>query len=590
MRRFVVLIGALVVPVLPAVVAAPAYAATNTICVGTADPACGGAPLSTISAALTAANVDGQDSVVLVGPGTFTEGPLTITGDSSPLLIKGAGQGVTELEPPAAAGQQTYLSVNHATVSDLTLTMPAATSDGDQAIQAYNGSVIDHVTVDGSGTTNTTGVHLTQATLSHSVVQLPKPGGTRAVYVEGASLVSDSAVTGTTGVSQSATPGSPDTLTRLTISAGFDGIVTDGGIIDVDDTVVDLGSSSGSGILVANFNNSPTPKVVNANHLTIVGGGAGSEGVYAYAASPAGKQSAIVTLTNSIVRGPTVSVLAEAGNDGAQGGNSVATVTMSHTDYQVATPTSTANGTATITLQAGNVVDVDPAFVNPAAGDYHLPRTSPLVDQGDPAAGGPALDRDGLARVVDGDGNGSQVRDMGAYEYQDVTAPDTVISSGPQGPTSDATPTFGFTSETGATFECKVDSAAYAACASPFTTAPLADGAHAFSVRATDASHNTDATPATRPFTVDTVAPETVITKKPAKRVTTRKVKVAFSAEAGATFQCQVDGTAWKPCSSPLKVRLKLGRHTILVRASDALGNVDATPAKVKVRRVARPA
>jgi hypothetical protein len=293
-------------------------------------------------------------------------------------------------------------------------------------------------------------------------------------------------------------------------------------------------------------------------------------------------QTSTINLTNSVVRGPQTS-LAASTSPGMAG--STATVNVSWSDYTTTNVVSGPNGaTAAVNIGPGNVLDVDPGFVS--ATDFHLQETSPLVDAGNPTPGGPATDRDGLARVVDGDGNGSAVRDMGAYELQDVTAPDTAITSGPMGTTSDATPIFAFISEAGATFECRVDAAAYASCTSPLTTPPLADGSHAFSVRAKDSAGNTDATPAARPFTVDTLAPDTTITKKPAKRVTRNKVKVVFSSEPGAMFECRIDAKAWKPCASPLKVRLKLGKHTLLVRATDAAGNVEAIPARVRVRRV----
>jgi hypothetical protein len=176
-----------------------------------------------------------------------------------------------------------------------------------------------------------------------------------------------------------------------------------------------------------------------------------------------------------------------------------------------------------------------------------------------------------------------------AADPPDTTPPDTHMTAGPKGPTNDTTPSFGFVSESGATFECQVDGAAFAACASPFTTAPLADGAHSFAVYATDAAGNPDATPATRDFSVDTVAPQTSITNKPAKTGTKAKLKIVFTSnEPTATFRCSLDGFAYAPCTSPLKLKLGYGRHTVLVRATDEAGNPDPTPAKVKYRRVKR--
>ncbi len=87
----------------------------------------------------------------------------------------------------------------------------------------------------------------------------------------------------------------------------------------------------------------------------------------------------------------------------------------------------------------------------------------------------------------------------------DNTPPGTVIDSGPSGTTTDSTPTFGFHStETGSTFQCAIDAGSFVSCASPHTTAPLADGAHTFRVRAIDPAGNVDPTPATRSFTVQT--------------------------------------------------------------------------------------
>lgn len=79
----------------------------------------------------------------------------------------------------------------------------------------------------------------------------------------------------------------------------------------------------------------------------------------------------------------------------------------------------------------------------------------------------------------------------------------------------------------------------------------------------------------------DVVAPETTITAGP--RATTRARKATFtfsSGEADITYQCRLDGRAWRFCSSPKSYsRLALGRHVLRVRATDAAGNTDATPA-----------
>src|SRR3954451_3919008 len=137
----------------------------------------------------------------------------------------------------------------------------------------------------------------------------------------------------------------------------------------------------------------------------------------------------------------------------------------------------------------------------------------------------------------------------------DTTAPDTTITSGPTGTTSDNSPTFAFTAtEANSVFECRVDSGAWVDCTSPWTTAALSDGAHSVSVRATDVAGNTDASPATRAFTVDTstpppadtTAPDTTITSGQTGTTSATTASFAFtSSEAGSTFQCKLDAGAW---------------------------------------------
>jgi hypothetical protein len=57
-------------------------------------------------------------------------------------------------------------------------------------------------------------------------------------------------------------------------------------------------------------------------------------------------------------------------------------------------------------------------------------------------------------------------------------------------------------SEAGSTFECKLDSGAYALCTSPKSYSNVSRGSHTFSVRAKDGAGNVDPTPATRSWKV----------------------------------------------------------------------------------------
>jgi subtilisin family serine protease len=88
----------------------------------------------------------------------------------------------------------------------------------------------------------------------------------------------------------------------------------------------------------------------------------------------------------------------------------------------------------------------------------------------------------------------------------DTTAPpDTTITAAPWGLTNSASATFAFSSsEARSSFQCKLDGAPFSTCTSPTRYDSLANGQHTFEVRTTDAQGNTDSTPASRTWTVDT--------------------------------------------------------------------------------------
>lgn len=69
----------------------------------------------------------------------------------------------------------------------------------------------------------------------------------------------------------------------------------------------------------------------------------------------------------------------------------------------------------------GNI-SADPLFLDQPAGDYHLKAGSPSIDAGDNAAANlPGIDFEGDPRILDGDGDGTAVVDMGIDEFAEVT-------------------------------------------------------------------------------------------------------------------------------------------------------------------------
>jgi hypothetical protein len=122
------------------------------------------------------------------------------------------------------------------------------------------------------------------------------------------------------------------------------------------------------------------------------------------------------------------------------------------------------------------------------AGDYTQPRTLRI----DP------LFWSGSSIVTPGPTTGPQT-----IPSEDTTPPETVIDSGPSGPTASPDAEFTFSSsEPASSFECSLDGGAFEPCSSPIEHTGLGEGPHLFQVRAIDSVGNADPTSATRSWTV----------------------------------------------------------------------------------------
>ncbi|MDP9005328.1 MAG: hypothetical protein M3N15_00245 [Actinomycetota bacterium] len=97
---------------------------------------------------------------------------------------------------------------------------------------------------------------------------------------------------------------------------------------------------------------------------------------------------------------------------------------------------------------------------------------------------------------------------------------------------------------------------------------------------------------ASAPSTSDTVPPDTTITSGPSGTTADNTPTFEFtSSESGTSFECQVDTSAFTVCTSPHTTQPLAGSdHTFSVRAIDAAGNTDATPASQSFRVDDRPA
>lgn len=265
------------------------------------------------------------------------------------------------------------------------------------------------------------------------------------------------------------------------------------------------------------------------------------------------------------------------------------------TNGRASTPSSPATGIAGCTF-----ADCSPSHsfteIYADTADFILLKTtsqiSPAIDKGantffeSGIEWVPAEDLYGGSRMLDGDGDGVAMADIGYHEVpgEDTAPPDTIIDSGPSGIVNSGSAVFRFrATEPGSTFQCQLDSDPVAACDTRTVTYNgLPDGAHAFTVWATDSSGNADPSPAVRSWTIDTVPPDTVIDSSPPLQSNTDGASFTFrSTETGGTFECSIDGLALSACTSPKTYTgMSDGSHTFRVRAIDQAGNADASPAE----------
>ena len=237
-------------------------------------------------------------------------------------------------------------------------------------------------------------------------------------------------------------------------------------------------------------------------------------------------------------------------------------------------------------------------FCGTSAAAPHAAAVAALVRQADPAASAAQVRADLTATAHPVGAFGAD--DVGAglidaYGAVDALAlpPTITITQPPQPLSRNRRPTVQFIANRPVAFSCAVDGGTPQPCASPFAVpVALRDGRHGFAVTGVDLAGRSGSSSAA-PFTVDTRAPRTSIAKHPPKLVRThrRKVREAFrfrSSEAGATFVCRVDRDLPRFCRARISRRFEAGRHTVQVKARDAAGNVDRTPAvfHFRVKRV----
>jgi hypothetical protein len=163
-------------------------------------------------------------------------------------------------------------------------------------------------------------------------------------------------------------------------------------------------------------------------------------------------------------------------------------------------------------------------------------------------------------------------------------APNTAIDERPALNSNSTGASFGYDAPTATSFECKLDSEAFASCpADGIEYLGLGEGGHTFQVRGVNAS-GPDPTPASFAWTVDTVAPTSTIDTHPADPSPGKSAAFTFHAsETGAKFECSLAAgaaaDAFSSCASGKSyASLADGSYTFKVRATDLATNQQAPP------------
>jgi len=147
------------------------------------------------------------------------------------------------------------------------------------------------------------------------------------------------------------------------------------------------------------------------------------------------------------------------------------------------------------------------------------------------------------------------------------------------------TPTFTFSANFAASFECRFDGSAFAPCsgAGRHTPArPLQAGRHRFEVRGVGPTGKLGQVAGWTFSTSDTDPPETTIVSGPDGPVPLGPVEFHLeSNEDGVVFWCRLDGLAWTPCGAVASFAdLLEGEHEFQAVTVDSTGKTDPTPAR----------
>ena len=405
----------------------PGVARAADYCVGSV-PGCSGTAAAGVQEALNlAAGSTTEADRVLIGPGTYSrpDGFAYSSGDAANTVdVVGVGSARPTLTATGAAPTVLAIAQIGSSVSGLEIVLPNV---ADAKGLSLGDNVAEDLVIRGpvAPSIKQTGASIgSGGTIADSTITIPagQPGtfGIDVGTMQPAT-VRDSTISARIGI-RIASEGVTTTIRRNRISSIGEGIFIAWGLIEIDNTLIDLagGSLTPSTGIGARASASVPTTAVDARHLIIRNGNAQSVGIGAYADHTT--EAVTVTLRNSIIR--DVASALDLQTFTACMCSGTVTVDSASNDYDQTTNNASGDGVEDINQAA--IVNVDPLFVNPVfgtaglSGDYRLGYDSQLIDKGEASVlGSGEFDLGGNPRIVDGVAPFSgAARDIGAHEYQ----------------------------------------------------------------------------------------------------------------------------------------------------------------------------